>query len=134
MALRPREGGGSSAILAFVYCAARMGCVLSLGIPCTSPLRPQPQVVLQKFDAHTSTTVQQSAELLRHWQVAESFLVNIPQFLSLASDKSRVLGKSLQVTALLTPDNIGIWTFPVVRLQLFSLWTGVWLRSVRHKP
>lgn len=69
----------------------------------------------QRFDAHGSTTMQMSTELLRYWQAGEALLAHTPQFLTIAPDKSRVLGRTLSVSAIITNDNIGIWAFPVVR-------------------
>lgn len=69
----------------------------------------------REIDPHRASMKEISAELLRYWQIHESRLAQGPLHLSLASDKSRVLGKTLLSTALVTPDNVGCWCFPVVR-------------------
>lgn len=65
------------------------------------------------------TTLQVSMELVKYWQAQNTFmLARDVQYLSLATDKTRILGLSIESTAVADPKNQAMWCFPVVDLCL----------------
>lgn len=77
----------------------------------------QLEVTKRSFDCHRSVVNKVSSELVRYWQGVEDHFSATPQFLSLCSDKSRVLSQSLLSTVVVTPTNVAAWAFPIVPLR-----------------
>ncbi len=67
------------------------------------------------FDPHSCSCVQLNAMVLKYWSAQQDFTRDEDMsFLSLASDKSRVLGLSLMNTCLVTSSGRGMWCIPAV--------------------
>ena len=66
------------------------------------------------FPWDTATHAQVSCELVKYWQMQQATMRRGVYHLSMASDKSRVLGMTLLNTAIVFPDNSAFWCFPAV--------------------
>lgn len=72
------------------------------------------QAVPMNYDPAHESVESTSRFLVRYHQAQLRTFETVPQYLSLASDKSRVLGTTLMQTSLTLPDNRALWCFPVV--------------------
>ena len=66
------------------------------------------------FPWDIATPAQVSCELVKYWQMQQATMRRGVYHLSMASDKSRVLGMTLLNTAMVFPDNSAFWCFPAV--------------------
>lgn len=123
VAWRPRTGAFKSMLLGQVSLQIAIAvdevCLARLGEPAHSS--GALSVRQRVFDARTDSLGDISKELVRYWQVAEEKFRCLPKHLSLASDKSRVLGLTLMSTVFVGPGNFGAWAFPAA---LFGGWAA----------
>lgn len=97
--------------------ARRLESALS-DFKCSVAMPPLDGCVVERraFDPHHTSLANVSNELFRHWQAQQERFEVRPTMVSMASDKSRVLGQSLLSSLFVLPDNTATWAFPVVEL------------------
>ena len=73
------------------------------------------QVKIMRFDPCSADVRAISTSLARYSEAQTNHFAIQPQYLSISSDKSRVLGRSLLSTVVSQPDGSASWAFPAVR-------------------
>ena len=74
----------------------------------------------QSFNPHKCSPQELHVAVLKYWESQKAFCKRQDiTCLSVASDKSRVLGMSLLNTCMVVPGNLACWCFPVVPMGIF---------------
>lgn len=68
---------------------------------------------LVHFDPSSEPVDKISQWLVRYYAAQIKAMEHCPQYISVASDKSRALGTTLMQTSITLPDNSAMWCFPV---------------------